>query len=270
MRRRAVTAAVAIPIILLVLYLGTVAVACLAAAAAAVAGWELAGMAGRPPGWRRNAGLMFWPAAVVAVVAMRASGAWSGSWWPVTAAFVSGAALAAVWFVVLPPRASSLWRPTVAVLAAAYFGLLLAHAPAIRALPEGFDWLLIGLHTTFIADTAALFVGRAWGRHRMAPRISPRKTWEGAAGGVAGSVGIAVILVAVLHPGTSLWAAALLGLAAAVAGIVGDLAVSSLKRSVGLKDSGTLLPGHGGILDRLDSLAPNLAVVYWFAVWSAT
>ena len=270
MRRRVVTAAVAIPIILLVLYLGTVAVACLTAAAAAVAGWELAGMAGRPPGRRRNAGLVFWPAALVAVVGTRASGAWDGSWWPVAAAFASGAALAAVWFAVFPSRGSSLWRPTVTVLAAAYFGLLLAHAPALRSLPEGFDWLLIGLCTTFVADTAALFVGRAWGRHRMAPRISPRKTWEGAAGGVTGSVAIAVVLVAVLHPGPSLWAAALLGVAAAVAGMVGDLAVSSLKRGAGLKDSGTLLPGHGGILDRLDSLAPNLAVVYWFAVLTAT
>ena len=270
MKRRVITAAVALPVVLLTLYAGTVAVSCLAAVAAAVAGWELAGMVGSPAGRRRNLALVLWPPALVSIAAAHASGAIVDPWWPMTAALAGGAALAAGWFAVFPARDLSARRLATVVLAAAYFGLLLAHAPALRSLPEGFDWLLIGLCTTFVADTAALFVGRAWGRHRMAPRISPRKTWEGAAGGVTGSVAIAVVLVAVLHPGPSLWAAALLGVAAAVAGMVGDLAVSSLKRGAGLKDSGTLLPGHGGILDRLDSLAPNLAVVYWFAVLTAT
>ena len=270
MRRRVITAAVALPIVLLVVWGGTVAVSCLAAVAAAAAGWELAGMAGRPAGRRRNVALVLWPAALVAVTAARTCGAWGGSWWPVAIAFAAGAVLAAVWFAAIPRRGSPPWRAAVTVLAAAYFGVLLAHAPALRAGAEGFDWLLLALLTTFAADTAAYFTGSAVGRHRLAPRISPGKTWEGAAGGAAGSIAAAVALLAILDPGPPLWMGVLLGLAIAAAGTAGDLVESALKRSSGLKDSGTLLPGHGGILDRLDSLAPNLAVVYWFAVSAAT
>jgi len=268
--RRVLTAAIALPVVLLVAWGGAVAVGCLAAVAAAVAGWELAGMAGQPGERRRNIGLTLWPAALVAVTTARASGAWSGSWWPVALAFAAGAVLAAGWFAAMPPRGSPAWRPALAVLAGAYFGLLLAHAPALRAGTEGLSWLLVALLTTFAADTAAYFTGTTLGRHRLMPRISPGKTWEGAAGGVTGGIAAAVALLAILDPGPPLWTGVLLGLAVAVAGTAGDLVESALKRSVGLKDSGTLLPGHGGILDRLDSLAPNLAVVYWFAVWAPT
>jgi len=267
-----ITAAVALPIVLLAVYAGTIAISCLAAVAAAAAGWELAGMAREGDAGRRNMALVLWPPALVGIAAAHASGAIADPWWPVAAAIVAGtgAVLAIGWFAAFSRGSPLTGRALAAVLAAAYFGLLLALSPELRARIEGFDWILIALLTTFAADTAAFFVGRAWGRHRLAPRISPRKTWEGAAGGVAGSVAIAVVLVAALRPGLPLWSALLLGLAAAVAGMAGDLAVSRLKRGAGLKDSGGLLPGHGGILDRLDSLAPNIGVVYLFALWAAT
>ena len=270
LRRRVITAAVALPGVLLVVYGGTVAVSCLAAVAAAAAGWELAGMAGRSAGRRLNAALIVWPAALVSVAAARASDAWSGPWWPEATALAVGAVLAAGWFAVFRPRGSPAWRPVLVLFAAAYFGLLLAHAPALRARADGLDWLLLALLTTFAADTGAYFTGVAIGRHRLAPRISPGKTWEGAAGAAAGAIAAAVALFAILDPGPPIWTGALLGLAVAAAGTAGDLLESALKRSAGLKDSGALLPGHGGILDRVDSLAPNLAVVYWFAVSAAT
>ena len=269
-RRRVVTAAVALPIVLLAVYGGTIAVSCLAAVAAALAGWELAGMVDPPAGRRRNIALVLWPAALVAVTGARSSGAWSGSWWPAAGALAAGAVLAAGWFAAFPSRGLPAWRAVLALFGAAYFGLLLAHAPELRAGTQGFEWLLIALLATFAADTAAYFTGTAIGRHRLAPRISPGKTWEGAAGAAAGGIAAAVALLAILDPGPPLWTGALLGLAIAAAGTAGDLVESGLKRSAGLKDSGALLPGHGGILDRLDSLAPNLAVVYWFAVWAAT
>ena len=101
------------------------------------------------------------------------------------------------------------------------------------------------------------------GRHKMAPRISPGKTWEGAAGGLVAGTGATVALVAVLGPiETALAAAALLGAGIAIAGQAGDLAESWLKRLAGAKDSGTLIPGHGGILDRMDSLFPVFPLVY--------
>jgi len=263
LRRRLATAAVALPVVLVVPVLGTPAVTCLAAVAAAASGWELAGMSPRPAGRQRNLGLVIWPAALVSVAGARASGVWDGAWWPVLAALGAGGVLAGVLCAASRRREPAGWR---AVAAALYVGLLLAHAPALRARADGLDLILLALLTTFAADTAAYFTGTAVGRHRMAPRISPGKTWEGFAGAVVGAVAAAAALTAVLDPGLPLWAGPLLGVAIASAGTGGDLLESALKRAAGLKDSGSLLPGHGGVLDRLDSLAPNLAVVYWFAV----
>ena len=112
--------------------------------------------------------------------------------------------------------------------------------------------LLVVLVLVWVADSAAYFVGRAWGRHKLAPAISPGKTWEGAAGGVAGALVYAIICKRFFDEvgwAAYLAAAALLALLS----IVGDLFESAAKRRAGVKDSGALLPGHGGILDRIDS-----------------
>ena len=112
----------------------------------------------------------------------------------------------------------------------------------------------------WIADTAAYFVGRAWGRRKLAPSISPGKTWEGAWGGIAAAIAYAMIGGTFLL-GTAGWLSLfLVGVALAVISIVGDLFESAAKRQAGVKDSGALLPGHGGILDRVDSAAAVLPV----------
>jgi phosphatidate cytidylyltransferase len=118
-----------------------------------------------------------------------------------------------------------------------------------------------------VADTAAFFVGNAAGRRKLAPAISPGKTVEGALGGLAGGVAAAAAVRALGLPSVPLGHALLLGLGVAALGIVGDLVESLLKRWAGVKDSGTLFPGHGGMLDRLDSVlfgAP--ALYYYFAL----
>jgi phosphatidate cytidylyltransferase len=128
--------------------------------------------------------------------------------------------------------------------------------------------LLFSLVIVWVSDTVAYFVGRAIGKHPFAPLLSPKKTWEGAVGGLAGSlaVGFAVarwVNVPLPH---------LLGMAAIgnVAGQVGDLLESAYKRSAGVKDSGSLLPGHGGVLDRIDALILAIPVVwyYWLLIYS--
>jgi phosphatidate cytidylyltransferase len=104
----------------------------------------------------------------------------------------------------------------------------------------------------FAADIGAFFAGRRWGSHKLAPRVSPGKTWEGAAGGLA-----AVALVALagtLHFGLPIAAGVVFGCAVGIFSVIGDLTESMFKRSAGLKDSGSLLPGHGGVLDRIDSV----------------
>jgi phosphatidate cytidylyltransferase len=123
-------------------------------------------------------------------------------------------------------------------------------------------WLLFALLLGWIGDTAALYVGRSMGRHRMAPRVSPGKTWEGAAGSLIGSVAGGAVYAHYLIPSASM--GIVIGLAAAgnIAGQAGDLCESAIKRGAGVKDSGTSLPGHGGWLDRIDSNLFSVPVVY--------
>jgi phosphatidate cytidylyltransferase len=119
--------------------------------------------------------------------------------------------------------------------------------------------VLLVLLLVWIADTAAYFVGRAWGKRKLAPGISPGKTWEGALGGAVGALVYAIILGTFIEG--LLWVPYLLAAALlAVLSIVGDLFESAAKRQAAVKDSGTLLPGHGGILDRIDSATAALPV----------
>ena len=169
------------------------------------------------------------------------------------AAFVAAGVF---WVAVVP---AWLWRGVserhVRALIPAGFLVIVPPALAMALLRP--QELLGVLLLVWVADSAAYFVGRAFGRRKLAPSISPGKTWEGAAGGVGGALAYAIIY-ATLIEGTSwvpyLAAAALL----AVLSIVGDLFESAAKRQAGVKDSGTLLPGHGGILDRIDSAASTL------------
>ena len=127
-------------------------------------------------------------------------------------------------------------------------------------------WLLLGILTVYAADTGAYAVGRLIGRHPMAPGISPGKSWEGAAGGMAGAVIAAVVLGALLPIRLQIWQLAGIGVILGIVAPLGDLLESKIKRWAGVKDSGRLLPGHGGMLDRLDSLLPSLVVVYLLAL----
>lgn len=120
--------------------------------------------------------------------------------------------------------------------------------------PRGLAWLLIAITATWLGDTTAYLVGRTWGRRPLSPRVSPKKTIEGAVGGLAGSAVAAGIGVAVFGLGVSVALGAVVGLGLGIVGQLGDLAESYLKRQAGVKDSGALIPGHGGILDRIDAL----------------
>jgi len=150
-------------------------------------------------------------------------------------------------------------------MGATYLGALggaMAGLRLIEPVGEGSARLLLLLVIVWLSDTFAFFTGYALGRHRLAPAISPGKTVEGALGGLAGGVAGALLIRAWLLPRLPLPDAVLLGLAVSALGIVGDLLESLLKRWAGLKDSGALFPGHGGMLDRLDSLLFGAPVLY--------
>jgi phosphatidate cytidylyltransferase len=148
-----------------------------------------------------------------------------------------------------------------------YVGLFLSHGLMLReagnALYDGRDWLLYAIFVTFSTDTAAFFTGRAIGRHKMAPSISPKKTWEGAAGGMLGAIGASFGLTAILDLNISVGWQAIAGAMLGVGAQFGDLAESWLKRRARAKDASHILPGHGGLLDRLDSLLVTIPMTYY-------
>ena len=152
-----------------------------------------------------------------------------------------------------------------------YVGFLLSHALLMRegaaGLEDGRAWLLYALLMTFAADTGAFFVGKLVGRHRMAPTVSPGKTWEGFAGGLACAVGASVGLSALLGLPLSTPGQLLFGLLLGLIAPLGDLVESFMKRRAGVKDSGVIVPGHGGILDRMDSLLVSLPVTFYVAAY---
>jgi phosphatidate cytidylyltransferase len=177
----------------------------------------------------------------------------------VAAAGLIGVMLVAVWGAE-PEQAAR--RITGALSAATYASILFGSLvilvswgtpPAERA-PDQAAWMLLPLFVIWSGDTGAYFVGRAFGRHKLAPRISPKKTWEGALGGAAASIGGGFVAALLFETAPPAWVIAAIAAPAAVLGQVGDLAESALKRAVGIKDSGRILYGHGGVLDRVDAL----------------
>jgi phosphatidate cytidylyltransferase len=131
-----------------------------------------------------------------------------------------------------------------------------------RDLPDGPFWVFVAVAVTFANDTGAYFAGRFLGRHKLYPAISPSKTVEGAVGGLLGGVLIAWVCRATFFPGLTLRDCLLVAVPGAVLGPIGDLLESMIKRSAGVKDSGRLLPGHGGVLDRVDALLFVSAWIY--------
>lgn len=173
------------------------------------------------------------------------------------------------------PGAIAGWALTSA--GAVYIGGLLSFVVLLRGLSSplspaplsglgiepGAAWIFLVLLVTWGQDVLAYFVGKYAGRTRMTPGLSPKKTWEGAIGGMAGAVGGGVLAVALCGLPISLGAAALLGVVGGIVGPLGDLSESFIKRQVGVKDAGHLIPGHGGALDRIDSLLFTAPVLYY-------
>ena len=285
MRIRIISASVGIPIVLVAVWLRLPGVAVLSIAAGIIGGIELDRMM-RPAveHTKRWAGprvilLMAGPAAIAAFGTwMLSQGRISGDQLPVIMAIVFTLALLVRATAMLgrygsrpderstPGRGAGDW---VYWVFAAYVGLALAHAPVLVELDTGRELMLLAIVATFAVDSSALLVGLSIGRTRLAPTISPNKSWEGAVGGVIAGVIATTAIDSAFDLQFSTLAAAVLGAVLGVTAAVGDLYESWIKRRARVKDSGTLIPGHGGILDRLDSVIPNLVVVYWASVWIA-
>jgi phosphatidate cytidylyltransferase len=139
------------------------------------------------------------------------------------------------------------------IFVAAYVPLLASFSSLLLASPDGVKRVIVFIAVTICSDIGGFAVGVMIGKHPMAPSISPKKSWEGAAGSVVICIIVGVATVVVMLAGTW-WAGAVLGLSVALAATTGDLTESMIKRDLGIKDMGSILPGHGGLMDRMDSL----------------
>ena len=213
-------------------------------------------------------------ASVGAIIGVIASGADLPLLWPILAAVlgITGVAtLSAIRFVSAPDPARL--RPILlgglAMLAGtAYLSIPGATFVAVRASHQGADWVLLAVLAVMSADAAAYAGGRLLGRHQLAPSVSPNKTVEGAIFGWLGGFGATIALDQILNLDVQIWPLVLLAIVLPVLSQLGDLVESLFKRAMDVKDSSNLIPGHGGVLDRLDSLLFGLPVVYFFLQWT--
>jgi phosphatidate cytidylyltransferase len=267
--KRFLTALVLIPLVLVLVFLGPKWLFTLAVAAvAALAGWEYLGLAER--GGAK-------PPRVAVLVAVLALFAGNFEYPDQTAPIFGGLSLGLLVYCTFRSSVEQVMADAaVSIFCLLYVGFTLIALPTLREETNGPSLLVFLMCVVWAGDIAAFYVGRAWGRHKLASTLSPNKTWEGALGSVAGSLlvtggllGLAKLFEmwnsAKLSYPEDLWYWLGLAVVVNVAAQVGDLAESALKRSAGVKDSGNLLPGHGGVLDRIDALL-LAAPVLWYAL----
>ncbi len=255
--RRLATAAVGIPVAVGTVWAGGWVMTAVVAAVVALGAWEfyrLAGQAGYAPA--SAVGL------VVSVLLPVAAWAAPARW---TVGLVVALVLAALSAELVSRHGRAVANAAGTALGALYVGLLGSHWVLLRSLPEGMALTFLVVTATWCADSAAYFIGKSLGRRKLAPEVSPNKTLEGAAGALAGGV-VGALAVAAWFKLPVAWAVAG-GLLCAVCGLLGDLWESRLKREAQAKDSGSLLPGHGGVLDRFDGLLFSGAVSYYVFGW---
>ena len=259
--RRVATAAVALPALLAAVYLGGYAFAALAAAAAGGGAWELCRMS------KARGVAPFVPLAVALAAVCAVAGLWTDDLPPAgyraAMAMILAAMAVSALYLVRARGGGWLGRAAMTLSAALLVGGAMFHATTLRESPEGVFLILFALAATFASDTGAYFVGRAFGSRKLAPSISPNKTWEGAVGGLLSATAAGALAGAAAHlaspydlPDLALFLpiSGAVGAALGIIGQLGDLYVSKLKRKAGFDDSGGIFPGHGGILDRMDSL----------------
>jgi phosphatidate cytidylyltransferase len=270
--QRVLVAAVGIPLAIAIVYVGGWAVAVLLMAVSAVAALEfyrLAEKKGAQP--LRAAGAVL-AAGLVFLVAANRTGVELAGFGAVIAWATLALATLAIWNrgVEGQPLLSISTTLTGALYTGGLlsFGFLLRHLPGVESAMQGTLLVFAPVLLTWTSDTFAYFVGRKWGTRKLIPRVSPGKTVQGSVGALVGTVLVAIaysrLLAEIPLYGMTILEAALFGLVMSVAAQVGDLAESLLKRDAGVKDSGTLLPGHGGALDRFDSLFFTLPIAYFF------
>ena len=257
LKYRIASAVILIPIVLGSVYFGGLGFFAVVTLALLIAGYEFFDLA-------RRVGHRPIPALGLALIVLFLFNAYARAGWELeilTVALVGSLVLAIFW---REDDWIASWALTFA--GALYVGWLGAYTIRVRELPNGLIWAVLALVTIWATDTGAYFVGTRLGRHGFFTAISPKKTWEGAIGGWVAAT-LVMLVLGSLFAGLEPVKALLFGFGLSIAATFGDLAESLLKRQTGVKDSGNLVPGHGGLLDRIDSLLFGAAFAYYYLVW---
>ncbi len=265
MKARILVAIVGIPALIGAIWAGMPALTILVGLAALIGLWEFHRMA---KAWGATP---YWPYSILWTALFIAHGQLAAEHGNFSHFLIGGGIIPLLAFALLRRNRETFKNCLHTALGPLYVGFLLSHALLLRegaaGLEDGRDWLLYALFVTFAADTGAFFVGRFLGRNKMAPEISPGKTWEGFAGGLACAAAVSVGLTALLNLPCALPCQIAFGMLLGTVAPMGDLAESYMKRRANLKDSGVIVPGHGGILDRMDSLLATFPVTFYVAAY---
>ena len=271
---RLISAAVGLPLLGLALYFGFWPVSVIAIGVAAIVGLETRRMAyGRSGSFTTHEAIAMLTGAVVAGVSVFAAALAELEIDTAAASSIATAIGVVIALVLIEIVITSRFKQAVAVRRnltlsyGAFAVLAVTMLPFILTTANGRELLTFVILVVFAADTGAYFVGKAFGKRKMAPNVSPGKTWEGFAGGVAAALIAALALTNLLSLDFTVAKIASIGAAIAVLGVAGDLGESWIKRLSGVKDSGGIIPGHGGLMDRLDALAPNFVFIYFIDRW---
>ncbi len=260
LRTRLVTALVALPLlVLIILHEYHPVFAGLVVAASATAAYEFFSMALPGRGAARTVGLVLAVLVASGVVAQR-----SELWAPAIACTV----ILGVLFCLLDSdeMGPAVARAAVLVLGVLYAGFLLAHFVPLRRLPDGARWVIFTICVAMASDTGGYFTGQYFGRHPLVPRVSPKKTVEGAIGGLGAALVMAGLARMTFFSTLTWIQVGVLGIVLSTLAQLGDLTESMFKRAFGSKDSGWLIPGHGGVLDRVDSLVFPAVFAYYYVL----
>ena len=265
MKKRVLTAAVGLPVLWAAVWWGGEWLAILVASAAVLGIRELCRLFPIDSGPLPATLLAIWVVALV--LGGQGSGGLCSFLLISTGILGAGSFLSLLWLVAAYRGGRPFLTAAFLLGGGVYIGFLLSHGLALREMSGadnlGRNWLLAALAAVFATDTGAFLIGRLFGRHQLASTISPNKTLEGSAGGFVCGVAAVLLLGQLLELGIPIWQQATAAAAASIAAQIGDLLESKLKRISKVKDSGSIIPGHGGIMDRLDSILISIPVVYY-------
>jgi phosphatidate cytidylyltransferase len=246
LRQRLITAAIGLPVFLLITWFGNPWFAAMVAIIAILGSIEFFRIAIAP----KIEPLTYF---IILVIVLLSISPFYSTFIPKHVVLTLSIIVSLSWLVFLPKRDGVFLKWVWLLAGTIYLGWMLSFWTELRNLANGREWTYLSILVIMASDTSAYFIGRAWGKHHMVPSISPKKTWEGAIGGLLASIVVAVGLGAAFSLSMNYLFLIIFGICIGVLAQIGDLVESLLKRNNGIKDSGTLLPGHGGILDRIDS-----------------